>query len=335
MENAAMNRREYPAFDIIRFVGTLLVVLIHVIPLLPKNSDIERWAGFLVQNYAARIAVPFFFASTGFFFYQRIDLCNYDSKIAKKYLIRYLRLYGTWMLLLQFNETYHLWYMPSLAVGVLLLHLLLKHGASLRTICTLAAIAYVAGLFGDSWYGLLEPARRVHVFDLCVRYYERLFSITRNGVFMGFPFVAVGAVAAKRGGGVRRSAALAGFIGSMALMLGEVLLLNRYMAMKDYNMYLFLVPAVFFLLCFARSFEIKPARIYHMLRSVGTIVYFSHLLVLQAVQWGFAACRARGVDLQSNLIVILLMLALPTLLGFAAAKLSRKPKFSLLRYLYS
>ena len=146
------QKRNYGAIDNFRLVAALLIVAIHTAPLESLNST----ADFLVTYCMGRVAVPFFLMVTGFFVlapYQRfVGHSSYQSENAilktKKFLKKTIALYaiatllyipikiyakqlsnevGVWLKEIFFDGTfYHLWYLPAVIIGCLLLMGLIK-----------------------------------------------------------------------------------------------------------------------------------------------------------------------------------------------------------------
>lgn len=61
------NRKTYDSLDFIKWVSALLIVIIHTNPF----HGIEV-LNFYIKDVLARIAVPLFFAISGFLFFRRI-----------------------------------------------------------------------------------------------------------------------------------------------------------------------------------------------------------------------------------------------------------------------
>ena len=59
--------RAYTGIDAFRMVAALLVVAIHTAPL----GDVNPTADFILTRVIARVAVPFFFMTSGFFLFGR------------------------------------------------------------------------------------------------------------------------------------------------------------------------------------------------------------------------------------------------------------------------
>ncbi len=73
---------------------------------------------------------------------------------------------------------YHLWYFPAAIIGCILLACLTKK--SILAAVYFSIIAYVIGIFGDSYYGIIENVPFLHTL------YNGIFlvsSYTRNGIF--------------------------------------------------------------------------------------------------------------------------------------------------------
>ena len=68
----------YPALDAFRLIAAILVIAIHTSPL----SDISSAADFILTRIIARIAVPFFFMTSGFFLFKD----GPDKEKLKKFL---------------------------------------------------------------------------------------------------------------------------------------------------------------------------------------------------------------------------------------------------------
>lgn len=59
--------REYSAIDLAKFICAILVVSGHVAPFGLTDNEMLQLLNYGIQQWLARIAVPFFFISSGFF----------------------------------------------------------------------------------------------------------------------------------------------------------------------------------------------------------------------------------------------------------------------------
>ena len=331
---------EYAGIDWFRLIAAFLVVSIHTSPL----ADWNQTADFLLTRILARVAVPFFLMTSGFFLYSKEEdgalpfgrLAAFLKKTAALYAIAIL-LYlpfdiynGTiqeWKYLpnllkdIVFNGTlYHLWYLPAAILGACIVWLLLKKGNAGRAgfVCL---VLYLIGLFGDSYYGISE---KIPFLEAAYRNLFRLFDYTRNGLFYTPIFFLMGALFARQANRreethlfrqISGKKCIAGLALSLSLMIVEGYLLHRFHLQRHDSMYFFLLPTMFFLFpCLLFPFSGKDNR---SLRSLSMIIYLVHPAVLVAIR-GFA----KAVGLESLLIENSFLHFLTVALGsFAAAAL--------------
>ena len=75
------------AVDIFRVICAFLVIIGHTRPFMNINSNLD----FFLTNVLLRIAVPFFFIVSGYFFYSNIKINNdYHKDYIKKIIISYV-----------------------------------------------------------------------------------------------------------------------------------------------------------------------------------------------------------------------------------------------------
>ncbi|MCI8418746.1 MAG: acyltransferase [Lachnospiraceae bacterium] len=201
--------------DGFRIGAAILIVAIHTSPL----ASYSELADFILTRIVARVAVPFFFMVTGYYVLPGCLGAAKDSRRQRQrtrsfwqYENKNLMLYGLAILLylpvnwyagnlkeawtvggvlqeLFFQGTfYHLWYLPGLLLGLLLVYglgKLVPFGGMLLV----SLLLYVVGLGGDSYYGWAsqwEPAKS---------FYDWIFTVspyTRNGVFFAPIFLSLG-----------------------------------------------------------------------------------------------------------------------------------------------
>ncbi|HIS30459.1 MAG TPA: acyltransferase [Candidatus Limivivens intestinipullorum] len=188
------------SLDWFRLPAALLVTAIHTSPL----SSVSPQADFWLTRVLARIAVPFFFMVSGFFLPDSFaKLRKQEKKLFFLYalsIVLYLplNLYagqlsgitaGAFLKQLFFDGTfYHLWYLPAVMEGMLLVWLL-KKALPLSGCLAVTGLLFLAGLGGDSWYGLVSRLPGAQAF------YEAVFSFssyTRNGLFFAPFFLCLG-----------------------------------------------------------------------------------------------------------------------------------------------
>lgn len=201
----------HQGIDLFRIIAALMVVAIHTFPFNSLSPFLDE----MITLTLFRVAVPFFFMTTGFYligpyannksYYYGEKIKQFLLKISKIYLLVVLLylplsiLNGTisskttlleWLKMLIFDGTlYHLWYFPGIIVGTLLVFYLLKY-VTFNHVFFLSIALYVIGLLGDSWYGIIKQI------PLLAKIYDKLFEIsemTRNGLFFTPLFLCLGA----------------------------------------------------------------------------------------------------------------------------------------------
>ena len=124
---------------------------------------------------------------------------------------------------------YHLWYFPATILGIVIARWLSRLG--LRVALPVAALLYLIGLGGDSYYGLVSQI------PLLRTLYDGIFTLcgyTRNGLFFAPLFLLLGAAGRRW----NQKLSLAGFFLSLAAMSAEGLWLHRMDVQRHDSMYL-------------------------------------------------------------------------------------------------
>jgi serine/alanine racemase len=273
----------YPRIDKARWLLAYLILIIHFRPLSGFNPTVD----FASAQVVARIAVPFYFMATGFFM-------DYDQKDkVKAWLKNILKLTLLWSLIyLPFRiQAYlngkanilmdivhlgvhvHLWYLPASILAVLLLGFLIKH-VKIKTILLMGFMLYFIGLFGDAYYGFSHMIGIENLVDD----YLYVFETTRNGLFFGLFFVSLGYSFRTHPLNIKSNYKLGGFIIGFILMFVEMLSLENAGIPIEYNMYLSIIPTVYFL--FSLCMEKTSTEKNKSYKDLGTFIYFSHFIVL-------------------------------------------------------
>lgn len=267
------KQKNYVWLDRFRLIAALLVIAIHTSPLASFSGE----ADFFLTRVLARIAVPFFLMVTGFFFPSDPDklrkslkkLCLLYGGSILLYLplglyaghYRALYLTDALRMLLFDGSFYHLWYFPAAITGMIIVFAL-KRVLKLRRVCVISVVLYVIGLFGDSYFGLAEKLPPVKAA------YEgmfRLFSYTRNGIFMAPVFLVLGILIQEYSRkSLHRSTlryALCLLV-SFACLTAEAFTLHNLQLQRHDSMYVFLLPvmASLFLLLLSLPETATPRR---------------------------------------------------------------------------
>ena len=142
---------------------------------------------------------------------------------------------------LLFNGTfYHLWYLPGAMLGAAVVALLCRR-LTAKQVLAATGLLYVAGLLGDSYYGLSRQIPGLaHGYDLLFQ----CFDYTRNGLFFTPLFLALGGwIGSQRSLASKKKTNLCLLL-SACCLLGEGLLLHRLGWQRHDSMYIALVPVL-------------------------------------------------------------------------------------------
>lgn len=190
--------------DIFRYVCAIMVVMIHVCPLEEFSGNL----GFITSNIIPRIAVPFFFIVSGYYYIQKLEN---NEKIFTKYICGLIKIYLIWSVvyftvnfvewgykdiigfimdsflkLFVLGSYYHLWFFPAMIVTVCIATVAFKVGAK-RLLIPLSIVFYIIGCLGTSYYSIGAGLPVLgQLFNM------EQFLIVRRIFLMGFPFFCCG-----------------------------------------------------------------------------------------------------------------------------------------------
>ena len=329
----APREHSFNGIDLVKFVCTYLICMIHIAPFQTSFLGLDRF-DFYVQSYLCRIAVPFYFVTSGFLLFRKMEPYAFDQDRIKRFTLKMIRLLGIWFMLLIVGQTIHLWYFRSVIAAIILAAFLLNKTKKFGLAAVIAFFTYTIGLFFDSYRYLIEPFLNYPLAKLIIIGFENVFLGARNGIFFGLIFVLMGALFAQKRIVLPRIAVVLGLIASYALLFWEVHFLRKHSSADSYNLLIFLIPAVFFTFYLASHLNLTNRPIYPKLRAVGVMVFFMHLLVKHYTYLLLRVFKGiTGIDLSPLHFIATAVVS--TALAFGILKLSENPKLQWLKYLYS
>ena len=105
-----MQRKTYDAVDLMKWICSILVVYIHMSPVLTGAPFVDS----LIADGVCRIAVPFFFATSAFFLFRKMDRTTPEKGKNRKALWRFcgrmLLLYTVWIVIYIGYDMFHRYY---------------------------------------------------------------------------------------------------------------------------------------------------------------------------------------------------------------------------------
>lgn len=288
------ENKSYTGIDYFRLIAALLIIAIHTSPL----ASYSETGDFILTRVIARLGVPFFFVTSGFFLISRYA---YDTKKLRAFVKKTALIYGAAILLyipiniyngyftmdnllpniikdIVFDGTlYHLWYLPASILGAAIAWYLVRKLNYPKAFAA-ASLLYLIGLLGDSYYGIAERIPGLSGF------YELIFQIsdhTRNGIFLAPVYFLLGGFIADRRKDLTCKTSILGFAVSFGLMFAEAMLLRHFGVQRHDSMYVFLLPAAYFLFHWLLHFRGKRRA---GLSTVCLIIYIIHPMVIVAIR---------------------------------------------------
>lgn len=339
--------------DAVKLVCALLVAAIHVPPL----SSVNWILNFGVVNFVARIAVPFFFVSSAYFVFLKAynrETDSIDKRVILKYVLRILRLYGIWSVVylpfayrnaaadmdfphfilhyalrfLRGTSYGHLWYLGAVIYAYLILLALLSLRIKPRTIAGFSLTLYCLGVLTQSWYGLIEPLTHYPQFHSALLFLKSVFGTARNGLCEGLLFIVMGMLFAVRPFKLSVKRAVLFLALSFFLLCAEVFALAKLGWIREYDMYLGLIPTVFFLFYVSITVKLPDSPRYKKIRTLSSLIYFVHMIPAELLI-AVPALRSLPGGSPSNYIFAV---ASACVLSFLIVRLSER--FPRLRCLY-
>ncbi|MBD2872947.1 acyltransferase family protein [Paenibacillus arenilitoris] len=331
----------YSGLDWLKFAAAILVVANHTGPL----QSFSPYADFLLSGVLTRVAVPVFFMSSGFFLFRKLTgdsaadlaaLHRYAAKAGKLYVIAIalyipLNLYTGYFITdfsvysmikdLVFDGTlYHLWYLPALLIGIYLTFFLYKR-MSMKGMLAAAGILYAIGMLGGSYYGIIEGHQGfVQIYDGMFT----LFDYTRNGLFYAPVYIALGAWAAKQPNKEGSGAVQAGlFAASLGMMFAEGILLHAADIPRHEGMYMFALPASYYLFRWALHWRGRSGKGF---REWRVWIYILHPYAIVLVRGASEAVHLDHLFIQKSMLHFAAVCLLSIVMAAAAVKLEQTPR---------
>lgn len=295
-------RKNYNSLDLAKFVCAVMIICAHFAA---EWGHFPAKIDYLFSVYI--IAVPFFFTCSGFLFFiklNRTDKAEHKG-VFLKYIKRVLIMYAAWSLIyfmfilahwinvgtsvksvsnylyrsLVFSTYATIWFLPALVVAVAIVYFLSRK-ISLKTIFAISLVFYVIGSLGYSYSFVSD---KVPFLQKIFSVYLDAFVTTRNGLFNGFPFVALGALIASRKERINIKTSFSMSLVCLVLVTAEAVLLKIVFHNTGADTVFFLIPFTFFFFEFTLALDLKGRKIFKTFRNISLLMFVSQRLFLTAL----------------------------------------------------
>lgn len=298
------SRKNYWSLDIAKFICAILVISAHFA---------AEWGAFpTIIDYAFSlyvIAVPFFFACSGFLFFKK--WLPMDQKNRKHYLASYQKriwiMYGCWTAVyfpfkilswvrkgtllngflnwlhtaLVFQTYATIWFLPALAIGIAVTCYLVSR-FSKRTILLISALLYIFGMLGYTYKFLIDGTVIGQAMDL----YLLVFITSRNGLFNAVPLITLGLVLSQTEIIPSNRAFIKnGLLSTISLLLivVEAFFLKMKFTVTGMDISIFLLPFTYFFFMTLLNIEIRGNALWLWCRKLSLLMFVSQRLFLSAL----------------------------------------------------
>lgn len=337
------EKTEWQAIDFFKFISALFVIAIHFVPL----AEVDN-VGFWIKNVLCRLAVPFFFLAAGFFIAKKIKNISMVLKYIKHlfllyviYTIIYLpqvknegRLECGWKRYIQevllVGSYTHLWFFVALILAVILLYLVLNIlKLNDKAIFVLACFLYCVGVMGNVYLSLIPKNL---VFTNYIGLYYKYFETTRNGIFFGFPLLAVGYLIKENMNGIEKRNYFKYTIVFFVGMIIETLVSVKYTGFINRDMIFMILPtsiSLFLAVCFI-SGKKQMQRGGEQLRKISTLMFAWHYIIGIYLNKILISLGYNIKSLEKYIVIVMITFLFSEIL----LKISQYKYFKWLKYLY-
>lgn len=206
---ACHKQQRVNSIDIFRLLCALLIVIIHTSPFV----DVNEMVGFVVIQILPRIAVPFFFCISGYYYIKNL---NAGKFVCKQTFLKIWKLYTFWACIYYIRDfilytytgslnikgiihtfiitfftsgaSYHFWYFVCVLFSIVAVGFFYKLHAQ-KALPFVAAFLYIIGLLGCSYHAI-----GIQIPFLATIISNQNFTLIRQIFFMGFPFFCMGGI---------------------------------------------------------------------------------------------------------------------------------------------
>ena len=334
-------KKEYAAVDLFKMFCAILVMFIHTKPF-DSVFVIDAPLGIVT-----RFAVPFFFTTSGYFFYKKLtDSPQENREIIKNYLWRLFRFYSIWFIIFRIENyvisgsaksiLYYikhfffttdgspLWFVSALIWAIILVYIL----SSFMKIKSVFKIGVICLLIGYTFSTLLGLTRNSVIFGLVKPFTD--FIGIQGGLFFAFPYVAMGAMLSSIS--IKKQYLKDSLLVLLFLAFVGVESLVAVSCLEAPFTFLWIcaMPMTWFITRLMISIELKNKKIYYYVRKTSTLFYVLHVIIYKIVEYSI---ENNGIVDRMHIMLTILTFLFTTIICVLMLYISRKKALSWVKYL--
>lgn len=274
-----VNSTSLNAIDLMKFVMALGVVVLHTTPFKDYNMLVHSA---LIFGWG-RFAVPFFFCTSSFLLFRKIDLfeCGKeDDRIIYKYIKRNLILYVVWSVIyipliytqyikmlpqehakvklilnIIFNGSYnHLWYLIATVYGTIIVYIFIRKKTYIGLLILIDIVLFLLGLSLSGYNKLLgEWWREIS------NVYNNFFNV-KNGIVFAIPYISIGILVAKQKKTYNRNYIIYILITLYIIHLIEFIIIRTYQLNYNTDFTIIILPFSAVFVFFFSTYKVKKQK---------------------------------------------------------------------------
>lgn len=346
--------KQYKSLDFAKFVCAILIIILHTEPF----SSYSGVLTFGFRNIITVVAVPFFFLTSGFLTFKKLDTLNPEEKmgyiarnlkrIAIMYLIwsavyfvfvviKWTKTEFSYVHVLEYIRDFFfegsystIWFLPALFSATLILYLLHRK-ISYRNIFIIACIIYVFTLGGSSYFGLVT---KIPAIEWVYNIYYTFFDTIKNGVCFGLIFVTMGAMFSESEERIVENskavyeAVLTGFF-AVLLAVEEFVVAYFNWNVRGVDTVVMLIPFTFFFVRFLLCFDLKISdQVCVKMRKYSILMFLTQRIPMSILELFFG----ETVFVQNSILYFVTVFSVTMLISFLILQASKK--FVWIKYAY-
>lgn len=294
------------SIDLFRFICAIMVVAIHTHPFQEINPSLHTVFSMILP----RIAVPFFFCTSGFFY---INKLLDGKKIFVPYFKKLITIYCAWSTiyigsnffrhvvtgkvapvsfikdtLFTFfinGSEYHFWFFPALIFSVCITTLFYKLKI-FKALLPTSIVLFLIGCLGCSYYAL---GNKIPILSLLFNHPQ--FTTIRRIFFMAIPFFVCGHFVSliKEKLTLKNRSTIVFTAISAILFFSEILILTYFKIQREIVITPFLyIMLVFIMLLLLKNPLPKFEKLSNKSKFISDFTYYSHPLIISLVSYAFS-----------------------------------------------
>lgn len=333
-----INKR-YIAVDMVKLLFAVVIMLHHIFLQYNISNEISQSIKYLIA-----LAVPYFFAVSGFFFFEKIYYGNNDiKKVTISNIKKIMCMYSVWsltiiviklpamitncqsiksLLVLLVKEVriflligeYQLWYLVGL-IYVLVMFYIFYRKRKLRYCIVVAVVCSIIRLVCTYNVNIFATQ---NIISKLYNGYMIVFGTFRNGIFVGFTYFIIGCILSKYKCKITNKMYPLKILA--LLLIGGLSFIYQYNNANILSEILEMLVVVCILYCVLCVTRDKNAK---LCRDLSSIIYVSHVTMILIVQTLFKV----------NVISMIAIVAVVDIL-FAIVIMEMSKRFKLLKNIY-